>query len=50
MTNITELCLTKNGLIMVCVILEMNENGTVMTFKLFKEKYDINTNTLRILD
>ena len=48
--NITELCLTKNGLIMVCVILEMNENGTVMTFKLFEEKYDINTNTLRILD
>ena len=40
----TELCLTKNGLIMVCNILKMNENGTVMTFKQFEEKYDINTN------
>ena len=40
----TELGLTKNGLIMMCDILEMNENGTVMTFKQFEEKYDINTN------
>ena len=29
---------------MMCDILEMNENGTVMTFKQFEEKYDINTN------
>ena len=40
----TELGLTKNGLIMMCDILEMNENGTVMTFKQFEEKYDININ------
>ena len=36
----------KNGLIMVLVIMigiTLNGNGIFMTFKRFKEKYDINT-------